>query len=187
MKVIKISDYLAKRAEASATSNESAAAERLASVYEHAQSRITNWIPIAIAALQEIEIRCTRDNWDAEGALSIDSLTLERTFALIQKINGYNLSIPAPDIDADCDGEIALTWNNGPSRVLSISVGSHEILNFAGRLRDRVRCNGTEIFAPERDENDALTSTVSRLKILYDLGAVSRSGIPLRRNQQLGV
>jgi len=80
-------------------------------------------------------------NWDGYGAQPVRRQTAANALWLLQSLPA---SVPGPDVSVDPDGEIAFEWQPGPGRAFSISIGTGDIVTFAG-LRGRKRIRGTEV------------------------------------------
>lgn len=81
-------------------------------------------------------------NWDAEGGVAVEHGTREyaRMFA-----RALAADMPKPDdVAVDKDGDISFEWNQGPRRILSISVSRDGTLNYAGLFGPN-EADGTEI------------------------------------------
>lgn len=94
-----------------------------------------DWLPTIIASLKEIRNQCRSENWDGEGAHAtgdeafvLAEQVLERLFALLPK------GTPAPDIVAEHDGELSISWSGAPELVFALSIGAHDKVNYAGQL-----------------------------------------------------
>jgi|SRR6185436_2128651 len=70
-----------------------------------------------------------RRGWDGYEAIPIVPATVAKTLLFIDILP---LDMPTPDVTPEPDGEIALEWYKSPSWVLSISVGQHNRLAYAG-------------------------------------------------------
>ena len=95
----------------------------------------SDWLPTVDAALQGIRDECQNANWDGQGALVIT----DQVIAIAKKVVGALFAIlpkstPAPDLIPEADGEICISWVVDSDRILSISVGAHGKINFAGQF-----------------------------------------------------
>ena len=106
------------------------------------------------------------DNWDSYGAKAVDTDSLTRAvwFAHL-----FAISIPAPDVYVDPDGEIAFEWYRGPRRVFSVTAGRDGELIYAGlfgvnktygvehvddELPDPILNNILRVFSEQTDDPD---------------------------------
>ncbi len=111
-----------------------------------------------LKALGEVYEECSEDNWDGYGASAVGVDTYLESQRFLQLLP---TTIPFPEITVEPDGEIAFEWFEGPRRVLSISVGSENILTYAG-LFGINKTHGTDYFG------DVLPATiVSNLQRLF--------------------
>jgi hypothetical protein len=99
----------------------------------------------ALAELREVASECASEDWDGYGAKPIndDSCDLALKF-----LDALPEGLPAPEINADPDGEVCFEWISGPRRAFSISFGPRGELTFAG-LFGRSKAYGTEYFGDE--------------------------------------
>jgi hypothetical protein len=95
----------------------------------------SDWFPTIDAAFQGIRDECKTANWDGHGAIAVSDqiIGIARTviaalFTLLPK------GTPVPDIIPEADGEICLTWSVEADRLLSLSIGAHGKINFAGQF-----------------------------------------------------
>ena len=95
----------------------------------------SDWLPTVDAALRSISDECQQAGWDGPGSLAIPDPVIAITknlvgalFTLVPK------GIPAPDVIPEADGEICLHWVVDSERELSISIGMHGKINFAGQF-----------------------------------------------------
>ncbi len=95
----------------------------------------SDWVPTVDAAIGGLREDCQKADWDGQGALAIANRVIATTekvvmalFALLPK------GTPAPDVIPEADGEICLSWVVDNDRQLSLSVGVHDKINFAGQF-----------------------------------------------------
>src|SRR6266540_5638638 len=81
------------------------------------------------------------DNWDGYGARAVRPETRDNAIWFLRSLPS---SVPSPDVAVDPDGEVAFEWYASPGRVFSVSVGSGDVVTFAG-LKGRKRIRGTEV------------------------------------------
>jgi hypothetical protein len=94
-----------------------------------------DWAPTVDAALRKLHTECQRDGWDglesvgiSDQLIAVTKKVMETLFFLLPK------GIPAPDIIPEADGEICLHWVVDSEQELSVSVGTHGKINFAGQF-----------------------------------------------------
>ena len=99
------------------------------------QGSASDWFPLLGVTLHSIADGCTFPGWDGAGsrAVSHSAITtsahiLEALFTMLPR------GTPAPDLIPEADGEICISWSAHAGRVLSISVGEHGRINFAGQF-----------------------------------------------------
>ena len=80
---------------------------------------------------------------DDAKAIDFDSYSEATRFA-----QTFPKTIPLPDVTVEPDGEIAFEWYRQPRRVFSISIGSRNVITFAG-LFGLNKVNGEEYFGDE--------------------------------------
>jgi len=93
----------------------------------------SDWFPTVDAAFRSIRSECKNADWDGEGAVAIS----DQVIAVAEKVVGALFALipkgtPAPDLIPESDGEICLSWAVDADRLLSLSVGAHGKINFAG-------------------------------------------------------
>lgn len=99
--------------------NDESAASSFYSI--HANNLILNGLKSALAD-------AANDNLDGYHKFRTNSNTLLYALTFL---NLLPTSTPFPDIAIDNDGEIAIEWDFGPRRIISIRVGKDGTLNFA--------------------------------------------------------
>ena len=95
----------------------------------------SDWVPTVDAAFRVIRSECKTADWDGPGSVAITDQVIaitekvvEALFALIPK------GTPAPEVIPEADGEICISWSVDTDRLLSLSVGAHGKINFAGQF-----------------------------------------------------
>jgi hypothetical protein len=95
----------------------------------------SDWLPTINAALQSIRSECNLNDWGGHGTIAITDQVIAfaekvvtALFVLVPK------GTPAPDIIPEADGEICISWSVDTDRQLSLSIGAHCKINFAGRF-----------------------------------------------------
>jgi hypothetical protein len=95
----------------------------------------SDWFPTIDAAFQGIRHECQTDDWDGHGAIAIS----DRVIALARTVTAALFTLlpkgtPVPDIVPEADGEICISWSVETDRLLSLSIGAHGKINFAGQF-----------------------------------------------------
>ncbi|HKZ03369.1 MAG TPA: hypothetical protein VJ180_14080 [Pyrinomonadaceae bacterium] len=95
----------------------------------------SDWFPTVDAAFRGIRSECQSTNWDGQGALAIT----DQVIVVAEKVVGALFGLvpkgtPAPDLIPEADGEICVSWSVGADRLLSLSIGTHGKINFAGQF-----------------------------------------------------
>jgi hypothetical protein len=95
----------------------------------------SDWLPTVSAELHDIADECSSENWDGHGAFAVSPETrviaqsmLAALYAIVPR------GTPVPDIVAESDGEISISWVTDVDHTFSVSVGSHGKANFAGQF-----------------------------------------------------
>jgi hypothetical protein len=99
----------------------------------------------AVSALYDIAGCSVVPNWDGYGAIPVSPLAVGHALRFLRTLPPM---LRTPDLSVDPDGEISFEWYFEPRRVLSISVGPHGELSYAG-LFGRSDAHGTEYFGDE--------------------------------------
>jgi len=81
--------------------------------------------------------------WDGYGALPIS--VAAKHYAQ-RFIDGLPFNIPAPEVMPDPDGEVALCWDFGPGKILTLAFGATGMISYAGLLGGGVKRHGMEPF-----------------------------------------
>lgn len=112
-----------------------------------------------LSRIDEVAAEARHFNWDGERGLPVAFST--REFA-----RRFVLALPAgttlPEVSVDRDGDIALDWDFGPRRVLSISVARDGVLHFAG-LFGANKQHGSEVFL--RGVPPAVAQLIRRVEV----------------------
>ena len=95
----------------------------------------SDWLPTVDAAFGVIRDECQIAGWDGQGALAIT----DQVIVVAEKVVGALFGLvpkgtPAPDLIPEADGEICVSWSVGADRLLSLSIGTHGKINFAGQF-----------------------------------------------------
>ena len=117
----------------------SAVGENLTRKWAHEKNYLkgsaSDWLPTIDAAFRSLRDECRKAGWDGPGSLAIS----DQAIAITEKVVGvlFRLvpkGLPAPDIIPEADGEICLRWVVDTEQELSISIGAHGKINFAGQF-----------------------------------------------------
>lgn len=130
----------------------------------------SDWIPLVESALCDIREDCSMANWDGQGALSISEDTNSRVAKIANVL--FRLlpqGTPAPDIFAEADGEIGMTWEIDAYRLFSLSVGEHDNINFAGQFHNDGGIHGWQPLDTTSYQSleQSLQEVCSHIKRLY--------------------
>ena len=95
----------------------------------------SDWLPTVDASIRTLRDECQKAGWDGPGSLAISDQVIAITEKVVRAL--FTLvpkGIPAPDVIPEADGEICLHWLVDTEQELSISIGAHGKLNFAGQF-----------------------------------------------------
>lgn len=82
----------------------------------------------ALAELRKTATECSKDNWDADGALAIDEMTIWNAEDFIRALPD---NFPLPEVAPEPDGAISLDWIESQYRMFSLSIGTGSRLAYA--------------------------------------------------------
>ncbi|MDP9254533.1 MAG: hypothetical protein M3O66_06305, partial [Verrucomicrobiota bacterium] len=82
------------------------------------------------------------EGWDGYDANAVQRSAVVNAFIFIDAFPSH---IPMPEVAVDPDGEISFDWFNAPRRQFSISIGSNNVLSYAG-LFGSDKVSGSERF-----------------------------------------
>ena len=95
----------------------------------------SDWLPTVDASFRTLRDECQKAGWDGPGSLAISDQVIAITEKVVRAL--FTLvpkGIPAPDVIPEADGEICLHWVVDTEQELSISIGAHGKINFAGQF-----------------------------------------------------
>lgn len=118
-------------------------ANLLSEIAKHERDRAADWRPLVRMQIKEISAECARSNWDGYGADPVSQLAEDNAGRFVDLLPS---DLPAPIPVADANGHIALTWDFGRGRILTISIGESNSAAYAGILGNGVRRHGLEPF-----------------------------------------
>ena len=73
----------------------------------------------------------SEDGWDGEGSIAVEHETLSVTRQLVESLpTAYR----TPEISAEPDGQVDLTWRVNSRRILSVSVAPNGLLHWAAMI-----------------------------------------------------
>lgn len=103
----------------------------------------------AIAELKAIRVEAAKPDWNGYGAkaLNHDAYTNAQRF-----LEALPTTAPVPEVSADQDGEVALDWDFGHRKALTIRIGSNGRCSYAW-LRGKRASHGTEWIDDEIPSN----------------------------------
>jgi len=79
--------------------------------------------------LKDALIEASEIGWDGYGALPAEPGAVLYACQFLEQLSS---NLPPPGIIVDTDGEIAIEWDYGPRRIISVRVGRDGTLNYAG-------------------------------------------------------
>jgi hypothetical protein len=93
-----------------------------------------------LGSLLEACSEAFQQGWDGYDALPVSIGTIAQALAFLDLLPS---ALPAPEISANPDGELAFEWSFGPRWLLTVSVNEFGRLSYAG-LFGLARIHGTE-------------------------------------------
>lgn len=106
---------------------------------------------ILAEALEQAVLEAQQDSWDGFRARSVQPTAVLHALAFLRQLPS---TTPVPDIGVDTDGEIAIEWDFGPRRTVSIRVASDGTLTYAGLL-------GRSVFHGVEPSRESIPSPVA--------------------------
>lgn len=85
----------------------------------------------AIRSLQSALSGAQEDGWDGYQAKPADP---DAFIYAVQLLDELPTAVPLPDVAVDSDGDIALEWDRGPRKLLSLRVSRDGTIYYAGLL-----------------------------------------------------
>lgn len=107
--------------------------------------------------LVELWDECHLDDWDGYGARGLRSSAMERALDFLQV---FPTSLPAPELSAMPNGDLALDWDFSPRRTLTLTISARPRLVYAAIEGDE-EWSGTVSFLSEIPRS--LLDTLTRL------------------------
>ena len=95
----------------------------------------SDWLPTISAAFHDIANKSSSENWDGHGAFAVSPET--RAIAQTVLLALYSClpaGTPVPDIVAESDGEILISWVTDSDHEFSLSIGAHGKANYTGEF-----------------------------------------------------
>lgn len=86
---------------------------------------------------------CHQPGWNGSFAKPVSGKTFENAWRFLTALPS---TIPVPDVTVEPDGEIAFEWRASDRSAFSVSVGSGDIVAFAGLFGYGEKQHGTEPF-----------------------------------------
>lgn len=108
---------------------------------EHARRNASDWRPLTNALIEDVAAECRSPNWDGYGARPVHDAAKEQAQRFVDLLPAR---FRAPDPVADPEGNMALSWDFGPGRVLTIDIGDDGKLTYAALLGGGVKRHGVE-------------------------------------------
>jgi hypothetical protein len=91
--------------------------------------------------IEEVAAECRSPNWDGYGAQPIRQAAKEQAQRFLSLLPARSRR---PDPVPDPEGNIALSWDFGPGRTLTIDVGDDGTLTYAALLGGGMKRHGVE-------------------------------------------
>lgn len=103
----------------------------------------------AMAGLKAIRGEAAKPDWNGYGAKALDP----DAYANAQRfLEALPTTAPVPEVSADQDGEVALDWDFGHRKALTVSIGPNGRCSYAW-LRGKRTSHGTEWLDDEIPQN----------------------------------
>jgi hypothetical protein len=115
----------------------------LCQAVEHEQARATDWRPLVRAQIRQLAAECSISNWDGYEATPVSRRASENAQRFVDLLPA---DLPQPTVVPDPDGHIALCWDFGTDRLLTVSIGESDTASYAGILGKDVKRYGQEPF-----------------------------------------
>ena len=142
------------------------------------QGSALDWFPTSNAMFRAIRSECRTANWDGQGAVAIT----DQVIAVAEKVLRALFAIlpkgtPVPDLIPEADGEICINWSVDTDRLLSLSIGAHGKINFAGQFGEEGGIHGWQPMdaTNTRALNESLQDIAKYLAKLYPPTASRRA------------
>lgn len=119
----------------------------------------SDWVPTINESLRNIKNKCGNPDWDGFGAIIISDQTIENTKLILEVLHSMlPTGTSIPDVIAEADGEICIDWSIDELRLFSMSIGSHNIINFAGQYGKEGSIHGWQPF--DNESRDTLEKSL---------------------------
>ena len=83
------------------------------------------------AALEHAYVKASEDDWDGYGAVAADPHAIRHAFDWLLQLP---TSVPMPSVSIDVDGHVAIEWDYGPRRIISIRLAGDGTIHYGGLL-----------------------------------------------------
>jgi hypothetical protein len=118
-------------------------AELVLKVNEELRAPASDWRTLARDEIEVIAIENREPGWNGFNARPVSQASKIYAQRFVELLpSGLPPAEPMPDPE----GEVALCWDLGPSRILTVAFSSEGLLNFAGLLGRGVERHGVEKF-----------------------------------------
>lgn len=95
----------------------------------------SDWLPTVSAAFHDIANKSSMENWDGHGAFPVSAETRAIAQSALLALYSYlPAGTPVPDIVAETDGEILISWVKDSDHEFSLSIGAHGKANYTGEF-----------------------------------------------------
>lgn len=105
----------------------------------------------ATEALRDAFIEALESGWNGYAAELAEPSSVRYAMYFLDQLSS---STPSPEVAVDVDGDIAIEWDYGPRRIMSVRVGRDGTLSYAGLL-GHATFHGVEIL------RDVIPSAIS--------------------------
>jgi hypothetical protein len=123
-------------------------ATRIDDLFEESREQLRSQISLGSARedcrdqLLDAWSQAAKDGWDGYGARAAQRNAVTNAYKVI---DSFPSNLPMPEVSVEPDGEISFDWFAAPRKQFSISIGSNNVLSYAG-LFGSGKVSGSERF-----------------------------------------